>query len=371
LAFSWARSDFLGFLVKRQVQISLFLVIPLLLLLFTFGPTFLAASIFSRYLVAAPATTSGSADIQTAIVQVKWVLLVSSVVAVATGAVVAWGLVRQLKQLQEAMRHITAGDLAARVQLDASDEMAGLAQDFNRMVSMLSRNKRFQEQLRRAERLASIGTLAAGVAHEIRNPLASIKGLAQLLQEQPGDPEAKRYADVIAHESDRLNRVVENLLLLSHPGPPAIKPQNLNHLLHRALELTVYERQKKKIRLEETYDPNLPEIPGEGEALLQAFLNLLLNAVQAVPEEGTIRVATQMKQDQIELEVGNSPSHIPAEDLERIFDPFYTTKENSTGLGLTVTHQIIASHGGRIQARSDSGETVFRIELPNDRPTNG
>jgi nitrogen-specific signal transduction histidine kinase len=228
----------------------------------------------------------------------------------------------------------------------------------------LTKIKEIHSQLQRADRLASLGGIAAGVAHEIRNPLGSIKGLAQLLSEELKGSERAKYIDTIISEVERLNVVVENLLTLSHPDKVSMRLCNINEILHNTVELSKYYIGEKDIQILEEYDDAIPKIIVESERLYQAFLNILINAVQAIEKEGKISVRTKTGDDSISIELSNSNSYIRPEDMEHIFDPFYTTKEKGTGLGLAITHQIIASNKGVISVVSDEKGTHFLISLP-------
>jgi len=266
-------------------------------------------------------------------------------------------------------RRIVVG-LTTSLLRDARREVAGVVLSFKD----LSQLRRVQEQMQRVDRLASLGTLAAGVAHEVRNPLGSIQGLAQLLLEAfPEEDEKRRYAQVIVSETRRLNHVVEQLLSLAVPVPredrasgeaPAV--QDVTALLHRAVTLTRFAEKGKAVQIQEAYGKDLPPVRADGERLLQAFLNILLNAVQAIPEEGTVRVSADPSREAgwLRIAIANTHSRILPEDRERIFDPFYTTKADGTGLGLTIAHQAVAAHGGRLWVEGDGQWTRFVIELP-------
>ncbi|MEK6679837.1 MAG: ATP-binding protein, partial [Nitrospirota bacterium] len=228
----------------------------------------------------------------------------------------------------------------------------------------LSKIKEIHRQLQRADRLASLGGVAAGVAHEIRNPLGSIKGLAQLLSEELKGSERAKYVDTIISEVERLNIVVENLLNLAHPDKVSMRLCNINEILHNTVGLSKYYIGEKDIQILEEYDDTIPKIIVESERLYQAFLNILINAVQAIEKEGKISVRTKTKDGSISIELSNSNSYIRPEDMEHIFDPFYTTKEKGTGLGLAITHQIITANKGTIFVVSDEKGTHFYINLP-------
>ncbi|MBI3595846.1 MAG: HAMP domain-containing protein [Nitrospirae bacterium] len=358
-----------SFLFKRRVQLSLFFFIPLFLILFSLAPTYIAVALVSRAVLSSEkfGPVAALAGFHASITGMIPVFLIIGLIALAAGLFIAYALVQPVKRLQEAIHSVTIGDFRADLRLDATGEFAYLGRDFNRMVSKLA----MQEQLQRTERLAALGTLAAGVAHEIRNPLGAVKGLAQLLQESADSPSERKYAETIVGEVNRLDTVVERLLRLARPASGLIEKVDLNRLVHDAVELCGYERNTKQITILQEYDQRISEILLDREAMLQAVLNVLRNAVQAIPGAGTIRVKTALRAKpdpsqarRVSIEIANTDSTIPPADYKRIFDPFYTTKEGGTGLGLAITHQVVTAQGGTIEVESGHGETVFAIELP-------
>ncbi len=232
-------------------------------------------------------------------------------------------------------------------------------------ITDLTGAKQMHEDLQKKLRAAGLGRLAAGVAHEVRNPLGAIKGMAQLIQEglSEGDPR-KKYGGVIEQEANRLNRVVENLLGLVH-GPETPLSCNLGELIVQARQLASSGLGEKKVTvLDET--ETVPEIVAERERLVQAFLNIFLNAFEAVPDGGLVRVKTSYhtERQSVSVEIGNTGPKIDSVVKEHLFEPFFTTKERGTGLGLAIVHQIIIAQGGAVSVESTDVETVFRMELP-------
>jgi signal transduction histidine kinase len=358
-----------AFLFRRRVQLSLFFFIPLFLILFSLAPTYIAVTLMSRSVLASQkfGPVIGIAEIQNVIAGMIPVFLISGLIALAAGLFIAYALVQPMKRLQEAIHGVTSGNFKTNVRLDATGEFVYLGNEFNQMVSKLAT----QEKLQRTERLAALGTLAAGVAHEIRNPLGAVKGLAQLLRESAASSSERKYAETIVGEVNRLDAVVERLLHLARPSGGAIEKTDLNRLIHDAVELSGYERNEKRITIVEDYDATIADILLDREAMLQAVLNMLRNAVQAIPETGTIRVKTALRagpdpsqSGHVLIEIANTNSTISPSDYKRIFDPFYTTKDGGTGLGLAITHQVVTAQGGTIEVESGNGETVFTIELP-------
>ncbi|MBI3354446.1 MAG: PAS domain S-box protein [Nitrospirae bacterium] len=256
-------------------------------------------------------------------------------------------------------RHISLGATTSLLK-DRDGVLTGIVVNFKD----LSRIKEIHNQLQRADRLAGIGSIAAGVAHEIRNPLGAIKGLAQLLSEEFKGSERVKYINTIISEVDRLNVVVENLLNLANPGRAQQKLCDINETIHNAVNLSRYYIIEKDIQIFEKYDESLPEVAAEGERLYQAFINILMNAIEAIDKQGRIWISTKLKDISILIDFSNSNSYISPEDIKHIFDPFYTTKDKGSGLGLAITHQIINASKGTISVESDNEGTHFYVTLP-------
>ena len=222
-----------------------------------------------------------------------------------------------------------------------------------------------EEQLRRADRLSALGELSAGMAHEIRNPLGSIRGTAEILREGI-DPSDRRYefAGILIKEVDRLNRVVQDFLDFARPAPVERSRVDINEALQELLVLTRQQAVKSGVRVE-LLPGDLPPAPGDREQLKQAFLNLFLNALQAMPAGGRLVIATTPLDGEVQVRFTDTGQGIPPESLEKIFNPFFTTRQEGTGLGLAITHRIVQGHGGRIEVASRIGEgTVFTLTFP-------
>ena len=224
-----------------------------------------------------------------------------------------------------------------------------------------------QDEMNRKEKLVALGHLAAGVAHEIRNPLSSIKGLARYFAERaPAEGEAHQLAQVMAKEADRLNRVVSELLELVKPARLSLQPVDLNALIAHSLQLVSQDARQREIELKFTPSAGLPLIEADPDRLTQVLLNLYLNAIHAIDSQGTISVTASASGDnRVKIVVADSGKGIAAEQLEAIFTPYFTTKAEGTGLGLAVVHNIVEQHGGKIQADSPAGRgAVFTLWLP-------
>lgn len=235
----------------------------------------------------------------------------------------------------------------------------------------LAHIKHLEEQLRRADRLAAVGGLAAGIAHEIRNPLGSIRGLVQLLQEGLQSTDKKStYAGVIVKEVDRLNKVVEELLSFARPDDSELESnftkQDINQIIEQTLQLTKHDTKSVDIKIIKNFSDDLPLLAADAKKLQQAFLNLIFNAKAAMKEGGTLTISTSYKKENgmVEVKFEDTGSGIEPKILNKIFDPFYTTKKTGTGLGLTITHQIITAHEGKIDVRSILGQgTTFIVNF--------
>ncbi|MDU9143709.1 two-component system sensor histidine kinase ZraS [Klebsiella aerogenes] len=226
-----------------------------------------------------------------------------------------------------------------------------------------------QEAMARKEKLMALGHLAAGVAHEIRNPLSSIKGLAKYFAERtPPGGEAQELALVMAKEADRLNRVVSELLKLVRPAHLNYQPVDINALIHHSLQLVSQDAQSRGIALQFTPRPELTSIKADPDRLNQVLLNLYLNAMQAIGRDGVIHVsASEADRRRVKIVVKDSGKGMSDEELQAIFTPYFTTKADGTGLGLAVVQNIIEQHGGTIRAESQPGAgAIFTLWLPVD-----
>lgn len=227
--------------------------------------------------------------------------------------------------------------------------------------------RRLQEEIRRQEKLAAIGNLAAGIAHEIRNPLSSIKGLATYFGGKfATDSDDYRTADVMVREVERLNRVISQLLEFARPADLKRRPADINEVVEHALQLARGDTEIRDITVQWRPDNRLPSVLLDPDRLSQCLLNLFLNAIQAMDRGGILSVSVSARNNrEVVVEVADSGHGISSLDLPKIFDPYYTTKPSGTGLGLAIVHKIIEAHQGRIQVRSTEGEgTAFRLLIP-------
>jgi signal transduction histidine kinase len=225
-----------------------------------------------------------------------------------------------------------------------------------------------EQRLVQADKLSSIGLLAAGVAHEVNTPLAVISTYAQMLAKQVADDSQKSLIlDKIARQTFRASEIVNSLLNFSRASAASFGEVGLNRVIQEALSLVEHQILKTGIQVKAILEPNLPPVHGNAGKLQQVFLNLFLNARDAMPSGGTLEVRTWAEDSGVKVEVADTGRGIAPEHLHRIYDPFFTTKAalKGTGLGLSVTYGIIQEHGGSIGvANRRAGGAVFRIELP-------
>lgn len=238
--------------------------------------------------------------------------------------------------------------------------------------------KRLEEKVRHSEKLAAIGELAAGVAHEIRNPLSSIKGFARFLAHSLSDrPQEREYAEIMAKEVDRINSVVNDLLTFARPWEPEIAPTNILEVAEHTLRLLETDVRLRNIKIRNKVKADLNSFLLDANQITQALLNLILNALQEVDDRGMIEVGADVNESRTNLYlwVEDDGPGIPQDKKKKIFEPFFTTREKGTGLGLAIVHKIVENHGGEVRVKSPlTGKTRgsrFTITLPIISPDNG
>jgi len=301
----------------------------------------------------------------------------TSLAAIVLGAIGAilgilvtvWSVLtlRPLGRLHEAVRKVAGGNYRQRVDIAGGTEVADLAREFNAMAAALSERER---ELVRSERLAAVGKMAAVITHEVRNPLSSIGLNAELLEEEVAkvSPEAVALSRAIGKEVDRLTAITEEYLRFARMPRPRLEREDVNGIVSGVVGFQKEDLASRGVRIETDLAEGLPGVDADEAQLRQALLNLFRNAADAMPGGGTLTVSTRAGDEGgIEVSVRDTGPGIPTEHLRKIFEPFFSTKEGGTGLGLALTHQIIAEHGGRIAVESAPGQgTTFRLALPTN-----
>jgi len=299
----------------------------------------------------------------------RMVLLAGCAIAAGSGMLL-WltrSLVLQpVRALADGTRRVADGDLTTTVPVTRDDELGDLATTFNEMTRRL---RDAQTQLVQADRLASVGRLAAGVAHEINNPLTGVLTYASFLLKRAEPGSATRDdLEVIVRETTRCREIVKNLLDYARPTPPHRAPVDLREVVGRSASLVANQFTQRRVRLEVDAPVDLPQVSADPNQIEQVIVNLLVNAADAIGAEGgTVRVRARPGPDGfVELAVEDTGHGISPDDLPHVFEPFFTTKgSHGTGLGLAVTWGIVEGHGGTIGVESEAGAgTRFTVRLP-------
>ncbi len=284
-------------------------------------------------------------------------------------------LSRPLRELTGKTLEVARGNYGAQIELTRNDELGVLAKSFNSMSQQMeadiARLKEINQALIRTEKLATAGTLATGVAHEVNNPLASISSLVQSLQSRTEDERDRATLRLILTQITRITGVLRSMMDFARPQPPTRSATDINQILAKSIELARFDKRFKQLQLQAEFSNHLPLLQIDANQIQQVFLNVLLNARDAIDEadnreNGAIKVATRRSASEVIIEIADNGLGVAPENLDRIFDPFFSTKPSGkgTGLGLAVSHSIIAAHGGRIAITPQAQGTMVLIAFP-------
>jgi signal transduction histidine kinase/ActR/RegA family two-component response regulator len=324
---------------------------------------------------------SGRADWEATRRVVLWTGLFGTI----AGTGIIWLVLRRatqpLRQLRDGVEAVGRGDYSRRVEVSSRDECGELAAGFNQMTENIQTSRRelektvetlktTQNQLIQSEKISGIGEFVAGVAHELNNPLTSVMGFAELLQQSEMPEQQRRYLEVIFKSAKRCQKIVSSLLSFARRHAPERKVVCLNEIAESAVEILRYQMRTSNIEVLTQLDPNLPLTEIDSHQMQQVFLNIINNARQAMEGQttnGRLRVTTESQDERVRVIFQDNGPGIPAENLKKIFNPFFTTKEvgKGTGLGLSLCYGIVSEHGGTITPHSKEGEgATFVIEIP-------
>jgi len=335
------------------------------------------------------------------------IILLTIVIIFAIGIITILLLRRNvispILSLSDATKVIAGGDLSKRAEVKSGDEIGELAASFNQMTDEIQKRneelaamneelrstneeletsneelqsateeleaaneelRRTQEELIQKEKLAAVGQLASGVGHELRNPLGVIKNAVYYIKSKIGkdDPKLTKHITIMEKEIANSNKIISDLLGFSRIRPPAVNFQDINKVVENTLQVVEIP---ENVRLNKELGRNLPYVVADADQVRQVFVNLSLNAIQAMPDGGWLKIATRKNDGFIEVEFADTGCGIPEENMKKLYDPFFTTKARGVGLGLAVTQGIIARHNGNIEVKSEVGKgTVFLVKLP-------
>jgi signal transduction histidine kinase len=297
------------------------------------------------------------------------ILLLSTAVTVF----LVWRFTRPIANLSDAARRVAEGDLSFRVlETNRNDEMGKLTAQFNEMTAELEKAREFESQLQQAEKSAVVGRLASAIAHEIRNPLNYINLSLDHLRSKfaPEDAEKRETFEKLTAqlktEVGRINRQISDFLSYSRPTNPNLQPLDVRKVVEDSLRIVEAQAEEQNIKISLVERENVPRILGDAEFLRSVFNNLFINAVQSMETAGgQLNVAILPSENNVKIEVKDTGGGIDQEHLEKIFEPYFSTKETGTGLGLAIVKKVVEVHNGTIDVESDSNDgTKFTIILP-------
>lgn len=286
--------------------------------------------------------------------------------------VLAVSVRRPMLELQDKIARVRLGDMDVAVGFASrNDEIGDLGRDFNDMVVQLKSSREeiqrlHQTQMSRAEHFATLGELAAGLAHEIRNPLAGIAGVIEIIsRDLPASSPARSVIKDAKEEAVQINRILTELLDIARPRPPQFRVGDLCGTVEHAVMFARQQAITKRIMVELEIKDVIPPVEHDPNQINQVLLNLLLNAIQSMDKPGVVRVSLESDEDDALITVADEGKGIKPEHLPNIFRPFFTTKGHGTGLGLSLARRMVEAHGGHIEVTSVVGKgTQFRVQLP-------
>jgi len=294
----------------------------------------------------------------------RYLTLIGLVLGLGTALYIIHNLVSEVQMIKNGILSMQE-DSEKRLS-SMPGEIGEVVQAINNMADNLKEKKRLEEEIMRSERLVALGRLVTGVAHELRNPLAIVKATVQVMEgEFKTVQELKEYTKVICNQVDRGNLVIKELLDFGRPSKPIVSPTELNCLLESVLTFTYPMLRQNKIVLEKRFELNLLLVNIDMDRMKQVFVNLILNSIQAMQGGGKLIIKSFVKEEAIEVDFIDTGTGIAANDLSRVFDPFYTTRDDGAGLGLSICYQIIHMHKGKIWVSETSPKgTTMAVSIP-------
>ncbi len=300
---------------------------------------------------------------------IAWMGLLTLIVGLGATALVfiaARVFIEPINRMLTTIRQVKRGRLDVRVEITSADELGELGAAFNRMTEMIQRNRTLEATLAQQGKMASLGVLSSGVAHEINNPLGVILGYAAYLEgKMSEDDPGYKYIHEIKRESKRCKKIVQELLNYARTPKPILAEIDLNTLLEQIIDFAANHTDMHDVRVVMELEKGLPAVMLDGDQMRQVAINLILNAGAAMGVGGILKVSTSIEAEYAVIRFCDNGSGVPRENLEKIFEPFFTTKDKGTGLGLAITKQIIEQHHGKIAIDSVAGiGTTITVKLP-------
>jgi len=300
---------------------------------------------------------------------VAWMGLLTVIVGcISTGLVflAARVFTGPINRMLETIRQVKRGRLDVRVEINSDDELGELGSAFNRMTAIIQRNREMEATLAQQGKMASLGVLSSGVAHEINNPLGVILGYAAYLEgKMSEDDPGYKYIHEIKRESKRCKKIVQDLLNYARTPKPVLAETDLNALLVQIADFAANHTDMHDVKVVMDLDKGLPAVMLDGDQMRQVAINLILNAGAAMGRGGLLKISTSLEDEYAVIRFCDNGSGVAQENIEKIFEPFFTTKEKGTGLGLAITRQIVEQHHGRISIESEPGiGTTITVQLP-------
>jgi signal transduction histidine kinase len=329
-----------------------------------------------------------SASVVREVRRTRWQLaglgLAAALVAGLGAVAVARRITHPLRQLRDGVAAVGRGELDRRIEVKTRDEIRELAQAFNETTEKLARLRELEERLQRSSRLAALGTMAAGLAHDIRNPLTAVRMMCRVMSESHEDPSTReRFDQIVPRELDRVSGVIEDMLDLARPPELQLEPVDIDAAVAQGLDLFEQACQAQGIEVRREFSPGLPRLLGDEKRILRALTNIIQNAVQAMPRGGRLTVETALDHPGSNLPAGpkvhgepgasrairivlsDTGAGIARELLPHIFDPFFSTKPKGLGLGMAITHRVVEDHRGTIDVLSEPGQgTTVVLRFP-------
>ena len=307
------------------------------------------------------------------LIKMRYMTIPIIIIVIFIGFIVSYIFSRMvtepLNKFVEFTKVLGKGEFGERVDVPYGDEIGYLARNFNRLSMQLKTAKEKMEEaytythLLQAEKLSSIGQISAGLAHELKNPMTTLKMLFQAYKEQPDM--TVEDAEIISNEIERIDNILTNFMGFVKQKGFKMAEVDLNALLERVLSLATYDIEHSGIIVHKDLLESLPAVKADRSLLDHVFLNLIMNSIQAMPGGGEIRISGKSDDDFVEVMIWDKGGGIPSEIRSKIFDPFFTTKDEGTGLGLSIAYNIVKSHGGKLFFNSTEGKgTVFTVKLP-------